>query len=331
MRKRVLEPWLMPPPSYPSIPPVDCGPKSTRPLFVIGGSEVTVRLVKTAISHMVRKRYVRRIVKRINRRTVTRDRAAGLQATNWELGRIQSVLVATTNRPTMTKHHRMLNLVSVVSLFWKKAECTSTEPTIQKCTNLRHIRQRQLFEQKQRTEKEKDWLEAGDKASIKESRKRKPQEQESHYDDCGSDCTPLQENETLAVLCMSAQDDHQLEASYPDDATIGRPIDEMQKLNDGQMEMNFFGGSETENIPSYWKAKTRRAQYVHLSTLNSYLATPDKRGIIDVMEICGGAGGVSKIAIRRRLRTGKNFDIITGGELTNTSHVKQLLEYINLH
>ena len=30
---------------------------------------------------------------------------------------------------------------------------------------------------------------------------------------------------------------------------------------------------------------------------------------IDICEICGGKGGVSKIAIRRRLKTGQNFDI----------------------
>ena len=45
---------------------------------------------------------------------------------------------------------------------------------------------------------------------------------------------------------------------------------------------------------------------------------------IDVCEICGGKGGVSRIAIRRRLKTGQNFDICVGFDLTNKDCVKQL-------
>ncbi len=86
-----------------------------------------------------------------------------------------------------------------------------------------------------------------------------------------------------------------------------------------------------EDIPAQWKTKAKQAVYVNLSNLNNYLENPERRGIIDVMEICGGAGGVSKIAIRRRLRTGTNFDLITGGDLTNSSHVEQLLGYVKLH
>jgi hypothetical protein len=49
------------------------------------------------------------------------------------------------------------------------------------------------------------------------------------------------------------------------------------------------------------------------------------------MEICGGQGGVSKISIRRKLRTGRTFDLVTGGDLTNPIHVKHLLDYIHKH
>ena len=49
------------------------------------------------------------------------------------------------------------------------------------------------------------------------------------------------------------------------------------------------------------------------------------------MEICGGAGGVTKIGIRRRLKTGHNFDLVTGGDLTKKENVLQLMKYVRTY
>ncbi len=51
----------------------------------------------------------------------------------------------------------------------------------------------------------------------------------------------------------------------------------------------------------------------------------------DVMEICGGEGGVTKVSIRRRLSTGQNFDLKHGIDLSRQEDQNQLLEYVDKH
>ncbi len=50
----------------------------------------------------------------------------------------------------------------------------------------------------------------------------------------------------------------------------------------------------------------------------------DTNSQLDVVEICGGEGGVLQIAARKQMRTGKNFDHRTGIDLTNKSEVGNL-------
>ena len=51
-------------------------------------------------------------------------------------------------------------------------------------------------------------------------------------------------------------------------------------------------------------------------------------GTMDVMEIIGGEGRCSKIAIRRRLSVGKNVDIVTGSDLRLPSEHALLRKYV---
>ena len=55
------------------------------------------------------------------------------------------------------------------------------------------------------------------------------------------------------------------------------------------------------------------------------------QGLTYVMEIWGGNAGVSKVSIRRCLRTGQNFDIVTGADLTKYHNQQVLLNYIRQH
>ena len=41
---------------------------------------------------------------------------------------------------------------------------------------------------------------AGDEEGLKSLKKRKPQQQEDHYDDCGSDTAPLEEKEERVAM-----------------------------------------------------------------------------------------------------------------------------------
>ena len=49
---------------------------------------------------------------------------------------------------------------------------------------------------------------------------------------------------------------------------------------------------------------------------------------VDIAEICGGEGRSSVMAVRRRLRAGRNFDIITGTDLRDPAEVTALWRYL---
>ena len=183
-----------------------------------------------------------------------------------------------------------------------------------------------------RDDKEKEWQEAGDKEAIKASRKRKPQEQEEHFDDCGSDCDPLRDADEVTALATSPLLDDQVAASfYDDEQATEKTTSVLHEIIDSAYLQQHFLGSDAEADETLWKHKPDEAVFVALKELNSYLSRQTCLGDVDVMEICGGAGGVSKIAIRRRLTTGHNFDLVTGGDLTKRENVQSLMEYVRTH
>ena len=62
----------------------------------------------------------------------------------------------------------------------------------------------------------------------------------------------------------------------------------------------------------------------------TYLTSNHKQGYVDILEICGGAGGTIKACVRRGLRSGPNQDIVCGIDLTNQACVDQLWKYISI-
>ena len=61
---------------------------------------------------------------------------------------------------------------------------------------------------------------------------------------------------------------------------------------------------------------------------SSFLALFQSGIGLDICELCGGVGRPSQIAIRRRLRTGKNFDLVTGFDLGNAAHQSVVKKYV---
>ena len=48
---------------------------------------------------------------------------------------------------------------------------------------------------------------------------------------------------------------------------------------------------------------------------------------IDAAELCGGAARATKLAVRRKLRTGQNFDLITNVDLNNPRDQPETKKY----
>ena len=72
------------------------------------------------------------------------------------------------------------------------------------------------------------------------------------------------------------------------------------------------------------------ATILPIDRLCSYAVTGSdtKDSSIDVLEIFGGEGGVTRCAVRRRLKCGTNVDLITGVDLTCPEQVRKLLLYV---
>jgi hypothetical protein len=49
----------------------------------------------------------------------------------------------------------------------------------------------------------------------------------------------------------------------------------------------------------------------------------------DLVELCGGEGRVSTIVIRRHLKAGANFDLITGWDLNDERQQNLVLKYLD--
>mgnify|MGYP000158354039 CR=1 FL=1 len=49
---------------------------------------------------------------------------------------------------------------------------------------------------------------------------------------------------------------------------------------------------------------------------------------VDVVELCGGAGRTLQIAIRRRMKAGRSFDLTTGVDLSQPAEVSAYWRYL---
>ena len=79
---------------------------------------------------------------------------------------------------------------------------------------------------------------------------------------------------------------------------------------------------------AYWQ-NTPTSETVPMEEAMTYLSNPRLEGQLDVMEVFGGQGGVPKVCIRRRLRTGDNFDLVSGMDLTKRSHIDDILQHVD--
>jgi hypothetical protein len=54
-------------------------------------------------------------------------------------------------------------------------------------------------------------------------------------------------------------------------------------------------------------------------------------GVLDLVEISGIVGRVSILALRRHLKVGENFDLVTNWDLNNSEHQREVLRYFEKH
>ena len=151
--------------------------------------------------------------------------------------------------------------------------------------------------------REKLAKERGEEKSVKKRKKYV----EDHYDDCGDDISSIADERQINLLvCEDSEDDD--------------PTDQV----DASYLAYMFWGSEMERTisppPSVCTSPSIEEALVLLAA-----AGPG----VDLAELCGGVARPSTLAIRRRLVTGENFDLVTGVDLNKPSHQNMARQYIN--
>ena len=161
-------------------------------------------------------------------------------------------------------------------------------------------------------------------------RQRKKILQEQHYDDCGSDFGGIDEKKATVTFADAVH------YTYHDpdfDSDDNGSSDAEERLEDDFLNQTYlawmgFGSTAPDNAMEFVPAS---AWEVKAEEFLTFLARPEIKGTVDVMEFCGGAAGVSRIAVRRRLKAGMNADIICGIDLTTEKGRRILFKYVEQH
>ena len=158
---------------------------------------------------------------------------------------------------------------------------------------------RERQKKKEKTDKEQ---------GIEKVVKKKDKIVEDHYDDCG-DCLDS------IVTNLDAEESH-FAFDQPDDWNYDA---HETSLIDNMQFQYFYGqpGGHHRNLVN-----------VTVSNMEEFFKVlVEKPGTVDIAEICGGEARTMQLATRRRLTTGKNFDIVAGCDLTRANDRHYAIQY----
>ena len=131
---------------------------------------------------------------------------------------------------------------------------------------------------------------------------------EEHYDDLGDDLSGLGGDiEMFAATYMVV--DYEPDTDDSDEDHLG-----------GMTYSFFHGGPHRVITPKILTCRDPDALIALLARIGPGL---------DICELCGGVGRTTEVAVCRRLRTGRNFDLVTGFDLGSDRCQRSTRQYIN--
>ena len=156
---------------------------------------------------------------------------------------------------------------------------------------------------------------------FQKNKQKQGKKMEKGTDDCGDDVTAIDLDDTTPVAAFVNLNDVST-ADSSNTSSIGSESEESnQKL--------FF--SNIDELLTFVEKETFDETKIQ-SSFPTHKANEKRTSFkTHVMEIFGGFGGVTRIAIRRGLSVGKLFDLNVGIDLLKTSEKNKLLTYIDDH
>jgi len=115
------------------------------------------------------------------------------------------------------------------------------------------------------------------------------------------------------------------------DKSHGEPQCEIENSLRDDFALSYLLGSECDESHILFQTKYPSAIHLSFSDLDIFMAREGHEGSLKVMEMFGGEGGVTRLAIRRRLKTGTNFDVVCRVNLTDPVNEHRLLSYVTRH
>ena len=172
--------------------------------------------------------------------------------------------------------------------------------------------------------KEKSDKEAG----ITKTKPKSKKVVEAHYDDCGDSLDGL----NLALFAGADQDifEYEVDSEGSDDD------DEVIAEDFGDCVSCFSCDTVPLHVWSFLGDTTLPRQlpeHVHVApnmqTIYTWACTSRPDEYVDIVELCGGAGRPLEIAVHRRMRAGRNFDLTTGVNLLDPQEVQAYWSYLD--
>ena len=153
----------------------------------------------------------------------------------------------------------------------------------------------------------------------------KPSKQiENVFDDCGDNVASILEADEK-VYSMFELEIYSMCGSTkcPDDDSVDNCLDKM--FSDEYLFWSFPGSDPT---PESEQIEERPFSVFCDNFVAVYHVLKQQPGKRDVMELFGGKGETTKLAVRRKLLTGANFDIVCNIDLTDPFQIEHLWHYI---
>ena len=149
---------------------------------------------------------------------------------------------------------------------------------------------------------------------------------EDHYDDCGDDLSAIKAPDEPLFSCFLSAPDADCESVKSYDS---EDEENFQTMFDSTFMSWSFPGSEESEERDILIARPLSTQFTDCNEMLTYLN--NFPGQHDICELFGGKGLSTQIAIRRKLRTGPNFDVSCNIDLLDSQQVTALWKYISEH
>ncbi|CAE7258960.1 unnamed protein product [Symbiodinium natans] len=155
-------------------------------------------------------------------------------------------------------------------------------------------------------------------AGIEPTVQRRHKHVEQHFDDCGEDLSSL--SFPVAGNLLDDSDSSGDDAGQIADALVNRQLNAFETWT--------RCGSTGDQVPAF---TPETVVAVDVDEMQSILSSASYTSWgVEIVELFGGQGQTSRLCVRRKLRAGHNFELLTGVNLADPVAQRKVLGYISI-